>query len=141
MAKLKTQPNDMNVSDLLDKVLPQNKREDCIKLVKLMQEVTEEKPVMWGESIVGFGNYHFKYESGKELDWMLSGFSPRNQNLTIYIVGGFENQEDLLERIGKVKKSVGCLYVKKLADIDLSILEKMIRRSVETVKKRYAEFN
>ena len=141
MSAPKTLPNNKNVEEYIDAVENAQKREDSRVLLKMMQEITGEKPVMWGESIIGFGNYHYKYASGREGDWMISAFSPRKQNLTIYIMGGFENQEELLAKVGKAKNSVGCLYVKKLADIDLNVLKEMIELSVKTVKERYAEYN
>ena len=141
MATLKTAPNNNSVEDFIDTVENQQKQEDSRRLLHLMQEVTGEKPVMWGDSIIGFGNYRLKYESGRELDWMLAGFSPRKQNLTIYMMGGFENQEKLLKKLGKAKHSVGCLYTKKLADIDVNVLREMIQLSVDTLKKRYAQYN
>ena len=141
MSTPKTLPNNKNVEEYIDAVENAQKREDSRVLLKMMQEITGEKPVMWGESIIGFGNYHYKYASGREGDWMISAFSPRKQNLTIYIMGGFENQEELLAKVGKAKNSVGCLYVKKLEDIDLNVLKEMIQLSVKTVKERYAEYN
>ena len=141
MAKLKTRPTNQSVDEFIASVENETKRSDCEVLLELMQQLTGESPVMWGDSIVGFGNYHFKYESGRELDWMLAGFSPRKQNLTIYFMGGFKNQELLLEKLGKAKNSVGCLYIKKLADIDMEVLTEMIKLSVETVKERYADYN
>jgi len=141
MAELKTRPNQRSVSNFIEGIEDDSKREDSKVLLRLMEEVTGDPPVMWGDSIVGFGNYHFVYESGRELDWMLAGFSPRKQNLTIYFMGGFENQEQLLSKLGKAKTSKGCLYLKKLADIDMDTLKEMIQLSVETVKKRYADYN
>ena len=141
MAQLKTRPNNQSVEAFIESVENETKRDDSRTLLKLMNEVTDEPPVMWGDSIVGFGNYHFVYDSGRELDWMLAGFSPRKQNMTIYFMGGFKNQDKLLSKLGKAKTSVGCLYVKKLSDIDLSILKEMIQLSVDTVKSRYADYN
>lgn len=141
MADLKTQPNDQSVEAFIDSVEPEWKRDDARELLKLITKISGEKPVMWGDSIVGFGSYHYKYETGREGDWFLAGFSPRKTSMTIYIMGGFEGQDNLLERLGKHKKSVGCLYVKKLADIDLKVLEQMTKKSIETLKKRYADYN
>lgn len=141
MSDLKTTPNELSVDDFIDAIESEQKRDDSRALLKIMKEITGDAPTMWGTSIIGFGKYHFRYESGREGDWMVAGFSPRKQNLTIYMMGGFENQSDLLTKIGKVKSSVGCLYVKKLVDIDLQILKEMIRLSVDTVKKKYADFN
>lgn len=141
MAELKTQPNNNSVEAFIDTVEPEGKRDDARVILKLLEEVSGEKPAMWGDSIVGFGAYHYKYESGREGDWFLAGFSPRKANMTIHIVGGFENQEENLKKLGKHTKSVGCLYVKKLDDIDLKVLEKMTAISIATLKKRYAEYN
>lgn len=141
MAALKTQPNDQSVADFIDSIEPEWKRNDARELLTLLEKITGEKPVMWGDSIVGFGNYHYKYKTGREGDWFLAGFSPRKTSMTIYIMGGFEGQEEHLEKLGKHKKSVGCLYVKKLTDIDLNILEQMTKKSIETLKTRYAEYN
>ena len=141
MSDLKTKQTSKSVADFIDAIDNDTKRDDSRILLKLMEEVVGEKPKMWGDTIVGFGTYRYVYESGRKGDWMLAGFSPRKQNLTIYIMGGFQNQEKLLAKIGKAKTSVGCLYVKKLADIDVEVLKEMIQLSVETVKKRYAEHN
>ena len=141
MSDLQTTPNELSVDDFIDAIESEQKRDDSRALLKIMKEITGDAPTMWGTSIIGFGKYHFRYESGREGDWMVAGFSPRKQNLTIYMMGGFENQSDLLTKIGKVKSSVGCLYVKKLVDIDLQILKEMIQLSVDTVKKKYADFN
>ena len=141
MADLKTAPNEQSVETFIDSVEPEWKRDDAREILSLIGRITGEDPVMWGDSIVGFGNYHYKYESGREGDWFLAGFSPRKQSTTIYMMGGFDGQDEMLEKLGKHKKSVGCLYIKKLADVDMSTLEKMIKKSVDTLKKRYAEYN
>ncbi|WP_421763063.1 DUF1801 domain-containing protein [Ekhidna sp.] len=141
MAELKTKPNNLSVEAFIDSIEPEWKRDDARELLKLITKISGEKPVMWGDSIVGFGNYHYKYDSGREGDWFLAGFSPRKTSMTIYVMGGFEGQEALLGKLGKHKKSVGCLYIKKLADIDLGILEKMTEKSIEMLKKRYADYN
>ena len=141
MSELKTQPNDLNVEEFLDSVEPESKRDDAREVLKIMQNVTGEKPVMWGESIVGFGKYKYVYESGREGEWMLTGFSPRKQSLTIYLMSGFDNMGDLVEKLGKHKSSVSCLYIKRLSDIDKEVLEEMILTSVEIIKKRYEEYN
>lgn len=139
MSDLKTKPTEQDVTSFLNQVEPEWKRKDAFVLLELLQKITYEKPVMWGESLIGFGSYHYKYESGREGDWFLAGFSPRKQNMTVYIMGGFENQTDLLEKLGKHKKSTGCLYFKKISDIDISVLKQMVLLSIETVKKRYAD--
>ncbi|MEP5614302.1 MAG: DUF1801 domain-containing protein [Cyclobacteriaceae bacterium] len=138
MAELKTKPNDASVDAFVDSIESEIKRDDCRELLKLIGLITGEKPKMWGDSIVGFGEYHYKYESGREGDWFLSGFSPRKQSLTIYMMGGYvDGADQLLEKLGKHKKSVGCLYVKKLADIDLKVLEKLVAKSVAKLKSTY----
>ena len=141
MADLKTKPNDGDVHAFIEALENDRKRDDSKILLKLIGEITGEQPKMWGDSIVGYGNYHYVYETGREGDWFLAGFSPRKQSITIYMMGGFDGQDEMLEKLGKHKKSVGCLYIKKLADVDMSTLEKMIKKSVETLKKRYAEYN
>lgn len=141
MAELKTQPNNQSVTAFIDSVEPEWKRDDARKILKLMQKISGEEPVMWGSAIVGFGKYHYKYESGREGDWFLTGFSPRKTSLTIYMMAGYKGQDELLEKLGKYKKSVGCLYIKKLEDVDLKILEEMTKKSIQSLKERYAEYN
>lgn len=137
MAELKTKPNKQSVKAFVDAVEDLQKRKDCRSIIKLMRKLTGEKPKMWGDSIVGFGTYHYKYKSGHEGDWMLTGFSPRKQNLTIYIMSGFSNYHDLLSNLGKHKTSKSCLYVKRLGDIDTNILSELITRSVKYMKETY----
>ncbi|MEJ2757339.1 MAG: DUF1801 domain-containing protein [Anaerolineales bacterium] len=100
---------------------------------------TGETPQMWGDSIIGFGSYHYTYASGREGDWMLTGFSPRKQNLTLYIMDGFEEYEDLLKDLGKFKTGKSCLYINKLADVDTNVLKKLVKASVTHMKKAYPE--
>ncbi|MBC8509884.1 MAG: DUF1801 domain-containing protein [Anaerolineales bacterium] len=133
MAELKTKLNDASVVDFLNSVEDDKKRQDSFKILELMQEVTGEEPKMWGTSIVGFGSYHFKYTSGKEGDWMATGFSPRKQNLTLYIMDGFEHYDDLLGKLGKHSTGKSCLYVKKTEDIDMDVLRKLVKLSTEHV--------
>jgi hypothetical protein len=137
MAELKTSKNKASVEDFLNAVEDKQKREDCREIQKMMQEITGEKPSMWGPSIVGFGSYHYKYETGREGDWFLEGFSPRKQNLTLYIMSGFKNYDALLGKLGKHSTGKSCLYIKRLSDIDKNVLKKMIIQSVEEVKNRY----
>ena len=134
-------PTDQSVEDFISAVEPESKRDDARVVMKLMQKITGEKPVMWGPSIVGFGKYRYVYESGREGDWMLTGFSPRKQALTLYLMSGYDQMDALLKKLGKHKSSVSCLYVKRLSDIDLEVLEEMIRKSIEIVKKRYEKYN
>ena len=136
MAELKTKPNKKSVVAFLA-AAEEKKREDCRRLAKAMQNITGNKPRMWGDSIVGFGKYHYKYKTGREGDWFVTGFSPRKQNLTIYIMPGFSDYGRLLAKLGKHKHSVSCLYINKLADIDFSVLEKLIAQSVADMKTIY----
>ena len=138
MATLKTKPTNASVEDFLQNIDNAQRREDCVELLKIFSEVTGEAARMWGDNMVGFGKYQYQYKSGHEGEWFLTGFSPRKQNLTIYIMTGFQNYEDLLEKLGKHKTSSSCLYIKKLEDVDREILRELIRRSVEDMKKRYA---
>ncbi len=136
MAELKTKPNSANINDFLSKVENEQKRADSYKILELMKKVTGEEPIMWGNSIIGFGNYHYKYASGREGDWFLTGFSPRKQNFSIYLMS-CENEKklnDLFAKLGKHKTGKSCLYFNKLADIDIRVLEKLIRQSVEDLK-------
>lgn len=138
MAELKTKPNDASVEDFLNSVPSAIKREDSFTLLEMFKKVTDEKPKMWGSSIVGFGQYHYKSErSSQEGDWPLTAFSPRKQNLTIYVMPGFVGVKDLLKDLGKHKTSVGCLYINKLADVDETVLEKIIKKSFLDAKKQY----
>lgn len=137
MAELKTKLNDDSVEDFLNAVEDEQKREDSFKLLKMMGEISGELAKMWGDAIVGFGTYHYVYASGREGDWMLTGFSPRKENLSLYLMAGFDQLGDELSALGKHKSSKGCLYVKKLSDIDEKVLRKMIKKSIGIMKKRY----
>lgn len=134
-AELKTKVNAASVEGFLNTIEDEQKRTDCFEILKIMQQVTKEKPKMWGASIVGFGTYHYKGASGREGDWMLTGFSPRKQNLTLYLMGGFDMHKDLLKKLGKYKTSVGCLYIKKLDDVDKKVLKQLVTQTVKTMKK------
>ena len=131
MTTPKTRPTDQEVTSFLEKIQNPKKRKDSQAILEIMQRVTGEPPVMWGDSIVGFGSYHYKYASGREGDWFLTGFSPRVQNLTLYIMSGFEAYDQLLGKLGKFKTGKSCLYIKKLEDVDSHILEELIRQSAE----------
>ncbi len=137
MATNKTQPNDNDVNAFIASVDDDKKKADCFKLIEIMEGITHEPPKMWGSSIVGFGNYHYKYESGREGNFFIVGFSPRKQNLTMYIMPGFERYEELMARLGKYKTGKSCLYVKKLDDIDQDILKEIIADSVSYMNKKY----
>jgi hypothetical protein len=131
MAELKTRPNYESVEVFLDSIPDDRRRQDGRAILKLMKEITGEEPQMWGSSIVGFGNYHYRYASGREGDWFKTGFSPRKQSLTLYIMSGFEGHEDLLARLGRHKTGKGCLYVNRLEDVDQEVLRELIRRSIQ----------
>ena len=130
MAKLKTQKNGASVEDFLNGVSNERRREDSFAILELMRDVTGEEPAMWGTSIVGFGSYRYKYASGREGEWFLTGFSPRKRNLTLYIMAGFENYDSLLAELGKYKTGKSCLYINKLEDVDIPTLRELIRQSV-----------
>ena len=137
MAELKTKLNDGSVEDFLNGVEDEQKREDSFELLQMMGEISGEPAKMWGKDIVGFGTYHYVYASGREGDWMLSGFSPRKASLSIYLMAGFDQLGDELTALGKHKSSKGCLYVKRLSDIDEKVLRKMIKKSIGIMQKRY----
>lgn len=137
MAEIKTQKNDASVEDFINLVEDERKRQDCLELLKIFEECTGEKAVMWGTSIIGFGSYHYKSErSNQEGDWPLTGFSPRKQTMTIYIMPGFDKYQKELDKIGKHKTSVSCLYFTKLPDLDLNILKKIIAESAQAMRGR-----
>jgi hypothetical protein len=136
MSTLKTLPNDASVEDFLNAVPEDLKRQDSFKLLEMFTRITGEKPKMWGTSIIGFGMYHYKSErSSQEGDWPLIGFSPRKQNLTLYLMPGFPGFEGLLDKLGKHKTSKACLYINKLSDVDLAVLEDVIKQSYEIAKR------
>lgn len=137
MAEMKTQQNDRDVVEFLNEIENEQRKADSFELLELLSRVTGEEPQMWGDSIVGFGTYHYKYASGREGDWPLTGFSPRKQNLTIYIMPGFERYDDIMKKLGKYKTGASCLYVKKLTDIDPALLNELVVTSVSDMKKIY----
>lgn len=130
MAELKTKENDQSVDAFLSTIEDAQKQADCRTLVAIMREATDAAPRMWGDSIVGFGHYHYRYASGREGDWFLTGFSPRKQNLTLYIMAGFDRYETLLSKLGKHTTGKSCLYVKRLADLDMPALKQLVAESV-----------
>jgi hypothetical protein len=137
MAELKTKPTDLSVRAYLDAIDDETRRKDCRSLAALMKRVTRRKPVMWGTSIVGFGSYHYKYASGHEGDMCVVGFSSRKGNISIYLLSGFAGKENLLAELGKHKKGKGCLYVRRLADVRLPVLQELISRAVAEIGERY----
>ena len=136
MAKyeLKTKKNTASVDDFLDGVDNERRRTDAKAVNELMKKITKEEPQMWGASIVGFGSYHYRSKAGQEGDWMITGFSPRKQALTLYIMSGFSAYDVLLEKLGKFTTGKSCLYIKNLEDIDIKVLTKLIRESVKYMK-------
>jgi hypothetical protein len=137
MAKTKTTQTDRSVKDFISEVDNETKRDDSYQLIELFKELTGFEPKMWGPSIVGFGSYHYKYASGHEGDAPLAGFSPRKDALVIYLATDFNKKKELLQELGKHKASVACLYVKKLEDIKLPVLKKLITNSMAHIKKLY----
>jgi len=135
MAEPKTKMTEASVEAFINGIPDEKKRQDTFRVLELMKEVTGEEPRMWGESIVGLGSYRYRYASGREGDWMLVGFSPRKQNLTLYINSGFDRYQDLMSRLGKYKTGKSCLYIKKLEDIDLNVLKELVRESVDHMKR------
>ena len=135
MAELKTKKTEASVEDFLNKIKDQDVRQDCFEIAKIMKLATRSDGKMWGSSIVGFGSRHLKYASGRELDWMVIGFSPRKANITLYLPGGVENQAAVLKQLGKYTTGKGCLYIKKLKDVDTKALKQLVNESVQTVGK------
>jgi hypothetical protein len=138
MAELKTKVTKASVQGFIRKIPDESKRKDALTLLELFKSTTGERPKMWGQSIIGFGSYHYKSErSTQEGDWPLIAFSPRKQNLTLYMASGFSEHATLLKKLGKHKKSVGCLYINKLEDVNLVVLKQIIKKSFLTAKKKY----
>lgn len=139
MVELKTKKNDDNVEDFLNSVESEKKRADSFKIIEMMKQITGEEPKMWGDSIIGFGQYHYRYATGHEGDAAMVGFSPRKQNLTLYLMGCYVRPEDktyddLFEKLGKHKTGKSCLYINKLDDVDMDVLEELVRKSYEDMK-------
>lgn len=139
MAELKTKKNNASVNEFLDSVSDPLQRQDSYTILKMMEEITGEQPVMWGDSLVGFGNIRYQYSTGRGGDWMLTGFSPRKQNLTLYLMSGFDQVADLLSRLGKYKTGKGCLYIKRLSEVDLNVLQELIAQSIQNMRAIYPE--
>jgi hypothetical protein len=134
MAELKTVRTQASVDKFLQGIKNENNRADCYKIKEMMEKATRSKAKMWGTSIVGFGDYHYVYDSGREGDWFMTGFSPRKQNLTLYMMGGFNQFPDLMKQLGKHSTGKGCLYIKSLEDVDMKILQKLLTQSVKAAK-------
>jgi len=138
MADMKTIPSGASVTEFINGIEDASKRKDCKEIMKIMKRVTGKRPKMWGPSIVGYGDYHYRYESGREGDSFLAGFSPRKQAITLYIMAGFSNYDKLMAKLGKYKNGKSCLYIKKLEDVDSKVLERLVTESVKHTAKRYA---
>ncbi len=136
MADLKTKENSASVEKFLNSVEDETKRNDCFAIAEIMKQVTKQEPKMWGPSIVGFGSYHYKYESGHEGDMCITGFSPRKQAIALYLSGVVTSGKDLLQQLGKHKTGESCLYIKKLSDVDAKILKQLIKLSLDLLKKQ-----
>jgi len=136
MAELKTKQNDQSVETFLNEIEDEQTRQDCWTILNIMKEATQAKPKMWGSSIVGLGSYHYTYQSGRAAEWFLIGFSPRKRNLTLYIMSDFAEYDALLQRLGKHTTGKACLYIKRIADIDLAVLKELINQSVEHMRTR-----
>ncbi|MEK9613992.1 MAG: DUF1801 domain-containing protein [Flavobacteriaceae bacterium] len=136
MAANKTQPTSQSVRLFLDGIEDDQKRNDSWQIYKIMERLTGKSGILWGTSIIGFGNYHYKYKSGREGDWFLTGFSPRKNALTLYLMCDISHQAFDFKSLGKYKKGKGCLYIKKLEHVNLTELEKIIKTSIELTKKQ-----
>ncbi len=141
MAKveLKTKKNDASVKEFLESVEDRGIRKDCKTVAAMMRRAVGKNPKMWGTGIVGFGDYHFKYESGREGDWFRIGFAPRKRNLTLYIIDGFAKYEDLMAKLGKHTKGKSCLHIKRLDDVDTDVLNDLIEESARHFEKKYGK--
>jgi hypothetical protein len=136
VADVKTKKTEASVEDFFNKIKDEEKRRDCFEIAKIMKQATKKQPKMWGSSIVGFGDHHYVYESGREGDTMVIGFSPRAQNITLYVgLGGIEKRAGLLKKLGKYSTGKGCLYIKKLKDVDTRVLKELVNESVQATKK------
>ena len=138
MAENKTKPTRASVDDYIASIVDEARRADCRQLVRMMSRVTGEPPRMWGPSIVGFGTYHYRYESGREGDFFLTGFSSRKTDLSLYVMAGFVSFPALMAKLGRHRTGKSCLYVRRLADVDLEVLEELVRRSVKETRERHA---
>jgi hypothetical protein len=137
MAEQKTKPTDQSVEVFLDSITDETRRTECYAILDMMKRVTKTEPKIWGSGLVGFGNYHYKYASGHEGDCFVTGFAPRKGAMTLYITAGVERFPALLARLGKHKAGKGCLYIKKLDDVNLSVLEDLVKQSVEHTRAMY----
>ena len=139
MAENKTVPTKGSVNAFLNNIKDKQVRDDCFAILDMMQKVSKHEPVMWGTAIIGFGTYHYVYESGREGDTVLIGFSPRKQNITIYLMGGLKVVEDVLSKLGKHKTSGGCLYIRSLSDVNVTVLKKVFAKAFKEAQRKKAE--
>ena len=135
MAELKTKERQASVEKFLNSVKDDKRREDSFKILKMIKQITKAEPKMWGTSMIGFGNYRYKYASGREGDWFYAGFSPRKQSLTLYVMADINKYKSLLGKLGNHKTGKGCLYINKLDDVDVKVLKQIITTSVKELKK------
>jgi len=139
MAEAKTKPTEISVNSFIQTVTDDQVRADCNAIIELMENASGEKPTMWGPAIVGFGKYTYKHESGRTGEICLTGFSPRKANITLYVLAGFQGQAELLEQLGKHKTGKGCLYIKKLSDINIDVLKNLVKGSIKFLKEKYPD--
>jgi hypothetical protein len=137
MAEMKTKPTETSVDTFLDAIADPSRRDDCRTVLEIMKGATGAEPKIWGSGMVGFGTYHYRYESGREGDWFLTGFAPRKNDLTLYIMSGFDRYDDLMIRLGKHRTGKSCLYVKRLSEIDISVLRELVTASVDHMRVTY----
>ena len=137
-AELKTRPTKTSVAAFLQSIADEERRKDAKKMQAMMKKITGARPRLWGTSIVGFGTYHYQYASGREGDWMMTGFSPRKQALTVYIMNGFSRYGSLMKQLGKYKTGKSCLYIKHLSDVDADVLTRLIEKSWEDMRAAYS---
>lgn len=136
MTEPKTRPNNASVKTFVDSIADEQRRQDMRAVMGIMRRVTAKRPKMWGDSLVGYGSYHYEYASGRSGDWPLTGLSPRKQSLSVYIMSGFRRHDALMKKLGKHTTGKSCLYIKKLEDLNLEVLEQLVRASVEHMAKR-----
>lgn len=140
MAELKTKVNDASVEKFINSTRDEQQKKDSLELLDIFKKTTKEEPKMWGTSIVGFGTFHYKGKSGREGDWFVTGFSPRKQNMTVYFCLGFKHLAPQLKKLGKFKTSVGCLYFRKLSDIDIKVLKEMLKETKANLKTLVSQY-
>ena len=137
MTEVKTKPTEISADSFIATIEDDKVRADCYTIINLMENITGEKPKMWGPAIIGFGKYTYKYESGRSGEICITGFSPRKANITLYVLAGFPGQEELLQKLGKHKSGKGCLYIKKLDDVKVDVLESLIKESIKFLKEKH----